>query len=310
VGLGGWISETRRQYGGAFPRCSGAGCASSDRLWRRLCRGQAGTRLHGAWYCSPQCLERAVRERFAHAAQPVLPAPPAQHRIPLGLLLLARGQVSNHQLRVALEAQRSGGRGLIGHWLQELGFATEPQVTAALGLQWACPVLPAFAALDSRCTGMLPFRLLEKFRMLPVQFVASSSTLYIAFSQGVDYAALYAIEQMLGCRTEACLIGHSTMDQVLERIGHERRPGEMLFEGWRDVAEMARITCSYALKLGAQEVRDAACGEYVWVRLESAQSLTDLLFRRPVLVRVQNQAQAQAQGGDVPGRAFPEPTAG
>jgi hypothetical protein len=292
VGLGRWISETRRQWGGAFPRCSHAGCTASGRVWRRLGWRPGGTLLQGAWYCSPQCLEAAVRERFRRARQTVLPAPPPQHRIPLGLLLLSRGQVSNNQLRLALEAQRSGGQGPIGRWLQQLGFATEPQVTAALGLQWACPVLPAFAAIDSRCTGMLPFRLLEKFRMLPVQFVASSSTLYIAFSQGVDYAALYAIEQMLGCRTEACLLGHSTMDQVLERIGHERRPGEMLFEGWRDVTEMARITCGYALKLGAQEVRVAACGEYVWVRLLPEEGVTDLLFRRPVLAEIQGAAPA------------------
>ena len=288
MGLGRWISEASRQWGGAFPRCGRADCTSSASAWRRLCWRQGGTLLQGLWYCSPQCLEVAVCERFARTRQPFLPPPPPQHRIPLGLLLLSRGQVSDHQLRTALEAQRHGSQGPIGRCLLQLGFAAEAQVTAALGLQWACPVLPAFAALDSRCTAMLPFRLLEKFRMLPVQHVAASNTLYIAFSQGVDYAALYAIEQMLACRTEPCLLGHSTMEEVLERLGHERRPGELLFEGWRDIAEMARITCGYALKLGAQEIRVAACGEYVWVRLLPAEGATDLLFRRPLLAELPN----------------------
>jgi hypothetical protein len=46
---------------------------------------------------------------------------------------------------------------------------------------------------------------------------------------------------------------------------------------------MARITCSYVLKLGAGHTRMVACGKYVWVRLQSAGELTNLLFLRPGL---------------------------
>ncbi len=196
--------------------------------------------------------------------------------------MLSRGHLTNPQLRLALQAQNTEGRGRIGGWLETLGFATEAQVTAALGMQWGCPVLPLFADGDSRCRGMLPFRLMETFRILPVQYVAATRMLYLAFSEGVDYTALYAIEQMLDCRTEACLIRKSAMDTVFERIGHERRAGEMLFEGGRDPEEMARITCSYVLKLGAGHTRMVACGKYVWVRLQGAE-LTNLLFLRPGL---------------------------
>ena len=191
--------------------------------------------------------------------------------------MLSRGHLTNPQLRLALEAQNTEGRGRIGGWLETMGFATEAQVTAALGMQWGCPVLPLFADGDSRCRGMLPFR------FLPVQYVATTQMLYIAFSEGVDYTALYAIEQMLDCRTEACLIRKSAMDTVFERIGHERRAGELLFEGGRDPEEMARITCSYVLKLGAGHTRMVACGKYVWVRLQGANELTNLLFLRPGL---------------------------
>jgi hypothetical protein len=130
----------------------------------------------------------------------------------------------------------------------------------------------------------LPLRLLERFRMLPVQFVAATRILHMAFCDGIDYTALYAIEQMLDCRTEACIIRRSSMDRELERMGHESRSGDLLFESWREPAAMAQVTCNYAIKLGADEVRIVGCGEYIWVRLDSARRISTLLFRHPLAV--------------------------
>jgi hypothetical protein len=194
--------------------------------------------------------------------------------------MLSRGQLDNAQLRAALDAQRAKG-GRIGRWLEKLGFATEQQITAALGLQWACPVVTPLAA-ETDCAALLPFRLMTQFRMLPIHFAAASRLMYVAFSEGIDYTALYAIEQMLDCRTEPCLISSSAMARAFERIGHQRRPGELLFESWRDVTEMARITSSAALKLGAQQARIVTCGNYVWVRLQADAEIANLLLRRPL----------------------------
>lgn len=196
--------------------------------------------------------------------------------------MLSRGQLTSWQLRAALDAQQASGRHRVGEWMEKLGFASEQQVTAALGLQWACPVLAGKLPSDASCARMLPYRLLERFRVLPVQFVAATRTFYLAFCDGIDYTALYAIEQMLDCRTQACLISRSSMDRELERMGHEARDGDRLFESWRDPAAMARITCSYALKLGADQVRIVGCGDYIWVRLDAGRQLSTLLFRHPL----------------------------
>ncbi|HTZ95457.1 MAG TPA: hypothetical protein VMB18_03600 [Terriglobales bacterium] len=240
-------------------------------------------RLHDARYCAPQCFENALQQHFLRLSVATAAAPPVQHRIPLGLLMLSRGQLTNQQLRSALEAQSASGRRL-GECLEKLGFATEQQVTAALGLQWACPVLMLRDNPDRECVHLLPYRLLEQFRMLPLQFVAATRTFYFAFSDGIDYPALYAIEQMLECRTEACLISSSAMNRALEQIGHEPRPGDFLFEGWRRPPEMSRITCSYVLKFGARDVRVVGCGGLIWVRLRAGRDVGHLLFRQPLAV--------------------------
>ncbi len=261
-----------------LPCCAEPDCHGG--AWgRKLGWSGNGIELQGAWYCSPQCFEAAARRHFQRSAVSVRNNPRLQHRVPLGLLMLSRGQLDNRQLRTALKQQSDGG-GKLGGCLEKLGFVTEQQITAALGMQWACPVVPPMAAAELDCARMVPLALLQEFRMLPIHYSKATRLMHVAFSDGVDYTALYAIEQILGCRTEACVVSSSVMARVLEALGHERRPGEMRYEGWRDAGEMARIASSCALKLGACEVRMVTCGEHVWVRLRSEHELVDVLFRR------------------------------
>jgi len=281
AGWSGRLAGARSFWRRALPHCGETGCTLTRRLWRRARWWNAAIRLDGTRYCAPQCFENAMRQCLARISTAALPAASVRHRIPLGLLLLSRGQLTNPQLRSALEAQKESGRHRLGEWLTKLGYATEQQVTAALGAQWACPVLTAAVTPDLRTLRLLPFRWLEAFRMLPLQFVPSTRMFYLAFSEGIDYSALYAVEHMLACRTEACLISSSALDQALEDSGRQRGPGDLLFEGWRDAAEMARITCGYVLKLGAEEVRAVGCGGYVWVRLSAGSDVANLLFRGP-----------------------------
>ncbi|MGB7586754.1 MAG: hypothetical protein WBM11_18070 [Terriglobales bacterium] len=220
--------------------------------------------------------------------------------MPLGLLMISRGQLTNPQLRSALEAQRVHGHHRLGEWLEKLGFATEQQITAALARQWACPVLTPSANCDPGCTRLLPYHLLENSRMLPVQFVSATRTFHLAFCDGIDYVALYAIEQMLDCRTQPCLATRSAVAQALQQLGHERRSGDMLFEGWREPSDLARITCGYVLKLGASDVRLAGYGSFIWARLSSGQDIANLLFHRPPNISPQAPLGFEAPSGRSP----------
>lgn len=259
-----------------LPRCADASCRRT-RIWQRACLRREGVELGGRWFCSPQCFEAALRQRLERGGSSNRRPVPARHRIPLGLMMLSRGQLNNHQLRSALEAQRLHG-GRIGQWLENMGYATEQQVTAALGLQWACPVLPSLSVGDPRCAQMVPFALLKRFRMLPLRSVPETQTLFVAFSERLHYAALNSIEDMLDCRTQPCLAGSSRLELMLENMGRTRFPGEYLFPGLHDACEMARIAAGYALKLGARRARVANCGEYVWIRLETRSDPANLVF--------------------------------
>jgi len=256
--------------------CRGAECSGPRRAWRRISNGAGSIRLDGLCYCFPECFERRLQQRFLEMQAAEIPRPRPPHRVPLGLLMLSRGDLNNTQLRQALEAQRQNGKGRIGEWIQRLGYAREVQVTGALALQWSCPVIKS---LPQRSYDyMLPLPLLRRFRMVPVKFVSATRVFHIAFAGDIEYRALLAIEKILDCKTEVCLTSSAAFESMLEDFERLSRRNDKTIEGARPSEEMTRIALSYATKLKAEEIRIVACGEYIWLRIKDGREFTNLLF--------------------------------
>lgn len=241
---------------------------------------RAAVLLDGGRYCLEHCLEGVLSDALRQARSTPSDIGVA-HRVPLGLLLLARQQLTVEQLRSALLAQRAAGHGKIGEWLQTLGYVSETQVTAALARQWSCPVLRASAVTrGSRRGPQVPFGLLEFFVMTPVDYVETTTTLHVACGDGVDYRVLYAIERMLGCHTEPCMASPSFVRSRLDATCAHRLENDLLFERVSDTAESSRIIRSYCARLSATEIRVSACGPYLWIRLlRPSHPPMNLLFR-------------------------------
>jgi hypothetical protein len=234
----------------------------------------------------PECLERALTDTLRQSRP--IPATHSRsvstsHRLPLGLLLLSRQQLTVEQLRTGLEAQRAAGHGRIGQWLQTLGFVSEQQVTAALARQWSCPMLRSGTTLSgSNHLPQIPLLLLNSFGMMPVSFVEATATLYVAFGEGIDYGLLNSIERMLECRTEACLVNPSVLRKSLVALAERGGQTEVVFESVADAYEFARIIRSYADRVSASEIRMVSCQPYIWVRLyRPPQDAMNLLVHAP-----------------------------
>jgi len=257
-------------------------CAHLHVAWWLLRPAPAGVYFQNSRYCLDRCLENVLGETLHQVPFAARPEP-AGHRLPLGLLLLSRQQLTGEQLQVALAAQRAAGRGRLGEWLQALGFATEMQVTAALARQWACPILGSSSSFPAaRHAPQIPVALLERFSMVPVNYVESTSILHLAFAEGVDYTVLYAIEQMAGCRTEACFATPSFVRAQLAHLCVRRAESEIAFSHVPDSAEVCRIIRSYCARLHASEIKLARCGSHLWVRLlRNSRSPVDLILDSP-----------------------------
>ena len=259
-------------------QCGLGSCAGPGSSFSRLWRQSSGASLQGVFYCRRECLETALLAQLARLyALP--PSSPPANRIPLGLLMVARGWLTHEQVVAALQAQQRARTGQIGEWFEKLGFATPQQVTAALGLQWGCPVTLSLESASPMPFGPIPLPILEAFQMIPLQFTPASNTLCIAFGQRVDHAALYAIEKLLACRTQPCVAGRQAVADELIRMRQQPRPRELEFGLMRDFDEIGRVGVSYMLKLGADEARLGRVGNFIWLRLLVRKSFTDLLFR-------------------------------
>ena len=221
----------RRVIQPRFPHAAGIACglATCPRprsLWQEIkktCR-HGGTFLEGSCtHRQPQCLETALTVQLStlRGQTPTMQPP---NRIPLGLLMVARGKLTYPEVQTALEAQRRAGAGKIGEWIEKLGFASEQEVTKALALQWGCPVAASFDRAGHYSAGEIPLPILEALQMLPLNYILSTNTLYLAFGERVDHAALYAIEKILNCRTLPCVAGRESIATQLEAMHQISRP--------------------------------------------------------------------------------------
>lgn len=269
-----WIDRHRLSSSGVA--CALPGCAGPKNIWQRLRSRRLGTFIDGKFYCQPKCLERAVIEQISRLRTWTPPAP-RPNRIPLALLMVARGKLTHYEAQAALEAQRRAGYGKIGDWIEKLGFANEHEVTAALALQWGCPLLASFNLASIHSHGAIPLPILEACQMLPANFAASTNTLYMACGERVDHAALYGIEKMLSCRTLACVADRRKIARQLESMRLSGRPGDVEFVT-RDPGEMARITSSYVNRVAPREVRLGRIGYFIWLRLHGRNGATNLVF--------------------------------
>src|SRR5713226_9144429 len=260
-----WIK--RHNHESSQPLCALVSCSRPQSLWQRLHRRPNGTLLQGVFYCQPQCLETALVGQLSRL-RVTPPAPQPPNRIPLGLLMVARGKLTYIEVRAALEAQRRARYGKIGEWIEKLGFASEKDVTTALALQWGCPVASSFDPSAIHSPGSIPLPILEAFQMLPLNYVAATNTLYLAFGERVDHAALYAIEKILDCRTQPCVAGRKSIARQLDSMRQLPRPSDVEFGPMNDLAEMARIAFSYTARLSPEAVRLSRIGRFIWLRLD------------------------------------------
>ncbi|MDE1178389.1 MAG: hypothetical protein PW789_17580 [Edaphobacter sp.] len=218
------------------------------------------------WGCSGRCVlamvQAAVRREIAGGLETSVAQ--HRHRLPLGLLMLGQGWITQAQLQYALAVQKLHG-GRIGDWLvAECGVAPE-HVTRGLSLQWSCPVLTARGFSPAAMALIVPKLFVEEFGLVPLR-IAGSQLLYVGFEERLDASAARGLEQMMNLKVESGLVGtleYSTIRQSL--LSQLVAPAKCEVAADAD-ALAARITAILEQKqpIGAKVVR---MHRYLWLRL-------------------------------------------
>jgi len=212
---------------GIFSTCANPRCGSG---WLRLWRRSGTPVFEGGWCCSEVCMAARViaalgREMDGRGQ----PGESHRHRIPLGLVLLEQGWITNESLRMALQSQKAAGTGRLGRWLVESRSASEENVTRALGLQWGCPVLGMEFHHPEGLTALVPRLFVDAFGALPLR-VAAGKILYLGFEDHLDAALALALERMTGLEVVGGLVQESEFHPAHSRLLEARFPATELIE--------------------------------------------------------------------------------
>lgn len=251
-----------------FATCMNPHCETN---WLRLWRRRQAPRLEGQWACSPECMrvfvEQAVARELAKDAVSDFPwgQQPRRHRMPLGLILLGQGWVTEAQLRAALEAQRTVGKGRIGTWLMRQCNLSEEKVTRALSMQWGCPVLSAHTHQAEATATLIPRLFLDSFGLLPVR-VASGRILYVGFEDRIDAAAALAIHRMTGLRVETGVVAATQFLRAHQRMMGAAYPKAVLAEA-DNASRVADILSEAVERVRPHEARLVRMHHYLWLRM-------------------------------------------
>ncbi|MBN9617919.1 MAG: hypothetical protein BGO25_17520 [Acidobacteriales bacterium 59-55] len=259
IGLPASMAETQRRL------CGNAECAGG---WTRPWKSRRRPVFEGQWGCSGRCVLAMVRSalhRETGDASISGSAAPHRHRVPLGLLLLAQGWITQQQLRQALEAQRQAGTGRIGEWLISRCGLEPEQITRGLGMQWNCPALSAEGFSPESMALVMPGVFAEEFGMLPLR-IAAGRILYLAFTDGLDASAARAVEQMSGLKCESGILNEAEFGTARSRL-LECESVEAGFESASDTDSLAgRITAIIEQKQPTAS-RLVRMHQYYWLRL-------------------------------------------
>jgi Type II secretion system (T2SS), protein E, N-terminal domain len=197
--------------------CGNIECSST---WMMPWRSRRRPIFEGQWGCSGRCVlamvQAAVRRELGDSGESATSSP-HRHRVPLGLMMLAQGWITQQQLQKALSAQRENGSGRIGDWLKsECGVEPE-QIMRGVSMQWGCPVLTTEGFSPESMAVVLPKVFIEKLGLLPLR-VAGSRILYLGFSDRLDASAAFATEQMTELKVESGVVDSAQFETARGRL--------------------------------------------------------------------------------------------
>jgi len=284
---------------GIFSTCANPRCGSG---WLRLWRRRETPVFEGGWCCSEACMAAQVARALSREMDGRgSPREGHRHRIPLGLVLLEHGWVTNQDLRSALQSQKSACAGRLGRWLVESRSASEENVTRALGLQWGCPVLGMEFHQPEGLTALVPRLFVDAFGALPLR-VAAGRILYLGFEDHLDAALALALERMTGLEVVGGLVQESQFHPAHARLLEARFPAAELIEAQTEAA-LASAFAKAVERARPVESRLVRVHDCFWLRmglkpqsgpLPEVDSIRDLIGT----VRVQERSRIHPQGSD------------
>lgn len=253
-----------------MPRCVDLDC----RRWRLF----GALQFNGDWYCSRACVEQAAlvgledwgqtRGQTSRASLPPLK---------LGALLRHAGTITDTQLEAALIVKARTGL-KIGEQLEQLGFADADAVLRALAAQAGVSYLSTFdVARVRRAPLSLPSAMVRALGLVPFEADEIGQRLHVISAAPLPRAAIRAMGRLTGWTIDVYLVKDSAFEAALDAYHPADAPVAHDADIVRTLDAAASLVADRAQRDRAVTMRHAAYDDYVWVRVEGSQRVSDLL---------------------------------
>jgi hypothetical protein len=251
------------------PRCAEPACGR----WRPFVL--ASLQLNGRWYCSRACVEVAARTGLDDVS--ARRAAESESPFSLGVLLRHFGEVSDAQLHDALTTQGESGLRL-GEQLITLGWATSDSILRALAVQASVRYLTKFDTSMVRPeAAVLPTVMVRALGLVPFDIDHDNKRLSVACSAPVRRASLRALTALTDWTPEPFLVQDRPWREALDAYRPQSASDATDAVTVASVGAAAAHVANAALRTRAVTMRHASCTPYVWVRVEGASQVSDLL---------------------------------
>ncbi|MDP2109132.1 MAG: secretion system protein E, partial [Rhodocyclaceae bacterium] len=146
------------------------------------------------------------------------------NRQPIGQILIARGVISEDQLRIALLEQMKCNQP-VGKLLVSLGFVSEATLRDALGESLGHKSIDlARATVDPQALRLVPRDLAKRLRLLPLDYAPEQRRLTIAIADPNDIVAIDQLRALISpdLQVDTVLAGESEIARSIDQhYGHE-----------------------------------------------------------------------------------------
>jgi hypothetical protein len=262
-------------WNGVRARCGLTAC-HHKLLMRPTPQCRTGIRMGEMWYCSVDCFVSAVREPLTALSAWRVVEMPRNPRLTLGLALLAKGYISEEHLRLATEYSQKWNES-VEETLLRNGLVTERHIAAARAAQWGHPFLGQEND-GKRVEADLPPTILRAFSAVPLHYAPSAKRMVLGFVERVHHSLLQSIEQVTGCRAEACFVTPADFADQMRRLTTPDNYEEVALDEFLRPEQMARSLGGLALDATAREATFTQCRGRIWARLTGKSRTIDVLF--------------------------------
>jgi hypothetical protein len=245
-------------------------------LMRGIPGGRPGVRVGSAWYCCVDCFVTGARLSFDKLCSRQVVEIPRHPRLSLGLYLMTRGYVTAEQLRTATAQSQALDEDLEAT-LARLGMATDKQLAAARSAQWGYPVL-APEQIREMVEIDIPKSVLAACKAVPLHYSATAKRILIGFAARVELRFLESVEEMTGCRADACFITPGDFEEQMERVTHPPNYEEEVIDDPGSPERMARTVGRAAVQVAAREACFSQWRNLILVRVDGKRGKTDVVF--------------------------------